>query len=158
MAFLPLKTKLFSVLRKLIFHLWQNYFHPLRTKQIKGIVNIAFSSQLNTLVMVPFLSKETMFHSFICVGTMKDLRCISYDTCHFDLQRVGEMSAEIKRVRAQMEENEDIAILMRGLRGQNLTDSQFAADDIQLRLVEVCSFLFIYLITKSASPFLVFKI
>lgn len=52
-------------------------------------------------------------------------------------KRVGEMSAEIKRVRAQMEENEDIAILMRGLRGQNLTDSQFAADDIQLRLVEV---------------------
>ncbi|GAB2221776.1 hypothetical protein Droror1_Dr00012964 [Drosera rotundifolia] len=51
--------------------------------------------------------------------------------------RVGEMSQEIKRVRAQMEENEDLAILMRGLRGQNLTDSQFAADNVQLRLVEV---------------------
>ncbi|KAL9237822.1 hypothetical protein vseg_012325 [Gypsophila vaccaria] len=51
--------------------------------------------------------------------------------------RVGDMSDEIKRVRAQMEENEDIAILMRGLRGQNLSDSQFAADDVQLRLVEV---------------------
>ncbi|XP_021857757.2 uncharacterized protein [Spinacia oleracea] len=50
---------------------------------------------------------------------------------------VGEMSAEIKRMRAQMEENEDVAILMRGLRGQNLSDSQFAADDVQLRLVEV---------------------
>ncbi|XP_057540865.1 uncharacterized protein LOC130818712 isoform X3 [Amaranthus tricolor] len=53
------------------------------------------------------------------------------------MKRVGEMSQEIKRVRAQMEENEELAILMRGLRGQNLTDSQFAAADVQLRLVEV---------------------
>lgn len=52
-------------------------------------------------------------------------------------KRLGDMSEEIKRVRAQMEENEDLAILMRGLRGQNLTDSQFAADNVQLRLVEV---------------------
>nr|POF08469.1 putative aarf domain-containing protein kinase, chloroplastic [Quercus suber] len=51
--------------------------------------------------------------------------------------RIGEVSQEIKRVRAQMEENEELAILMRGLRGQNLRDSQFAADDVQLRLVEV---------------------
>lgn len=51
--------------------------------------------------------------------------------------RVGDMSKEIKRVRAQMEENEQLAILMRGLRGQNLTDSQFADDSVQLRLVEV---------------------
>lgn len=36
-----------------------------------------------------------------------------------------------------MEENEDLAILMRGLRGQNLSDSQFADDSIQLKLVEV---------------------
>ncbi|KAF8392051.1 hypothetical protein HHK36_022391 [Tetracentron sinense] len=52
-------------------------------------------------------------------------------------KKIGDVSQEIKRVRAQMEENEDVAILMRGLRGQNLTDSQFAADDVQLRLVEV---------------------
>ncbi|KHG06807.1 Uncharacterized protein F383_08209 [Gossypium arboreum] len=51
--------------------------------------------------------------------------------------RMGDVSQEIKRVRAQMEENEDLAILMRGLRGQNLRDSQFADDNIQLRLVEV---------------------
>lgn len=50
---------------------------------------------------------------------------------------MGEVSDEIKRVRAQMEENEQLAVLMRGLRGQNLSDSQFAADDVQLRLVEV---------------------
>lgn len=50
---------------------------------------------------------------------------------------MGDVSQEIKRVRAQMEENEDLAILMRGLRGQNLRDSQFADDNIQLRLVEV---------------------
>lgn len=51
--------------------------------------------------------------------------------------RIGDVSQEIKRVRAQMEENEEVAILMRGLRGQNLSDSQFAEDDVQLRLVEV---------------------
>lgn len=49
-----------------------------------------------------------------------------------------DVSKEIKRVRAQMEENEQVAILMRGLRGQNLSDSQFADENIQLRLVEVC--------------------
>ncbi|KAK4341584.1 hypothetical protein RND71_040085 [Anisodus tanguticus] len=48
-----------------------------------------------------------------------------------------DVSQEIKRVRAQMEENEDLAILMRGLRGQNLKDSLFADDNIKLRLVEV---------------------
>lgn len=53
------------------------------------------------------------------------------------VQRIGDVSQEIKRVRAQMEENEDLAILMRGLRGQNLRDSQFAEDNVELRLVEV---------------------
>ncbi|XP_060959856.1 uncharacterized protein LOC115722553 [Cannabis sativa] len=51
--------------------------------------------------------------------------------------RIGDMSKEIKRVRAQMEENEELAILMRGLRGTNLRDSQFAEDNVELRLVEV---------------------
>ncbi|MED6163823.1 hypothetical protein PIB30_083750 [Stylosanthes scabra] len=51
--------------------------------------------------------------------------------------RIGDVSKEIKRVRAQMEEDEQLASLMRGLRGQNLKDSLFAADDVQLRLVEV---------------------
>lgn len=52
-------------------------------------------------------------------------------------QRIGEVSQEIQRVRAQMEENEQLATLMRGLRGQNLRDAQFADDNIKLRLVEV---------------------
>ncbi|GLJ04873.1 hypothetical protein SUGI_0005350 [Cryptomeria japonica] len=51
--------------------------------------------------------------------------------------RVGDMSDEFKKLRAQMEEDEQLASLMRGLRGQNLSDSLFAADDVQLRLVEV---------------------
>ncbi|KAJ8530719.1 hypothetical protein K7X08_023600 [Anisodus acutangulus] len=51
--------------------------------------------------------------------------------------RMQDVSQEIRRVRAQMEENEDLAILMRGLRGQNLKDSLFADDNIKLRLVEV---------------------
>jgi aarF domain-containing kinase len=42
-------------------------------------------------------------------------------------------------VRKQMEEDEQLATLMRGLRGQNLRDSQFADDNVRLRLVEVSS-------------------
>lgn len=57
--------------------------------------------------------------------------------CVCVLQRIGDVSKEIKRVRAQMEEDEQLATLMRGLRGQNLSDSLFAEDDVQLRLVEV---------------------
>ncbi|XP_057772160.1 uncharacterized protein LOC130991783 [Salvia miltiorrhiza] len=51
--------------------------------------------------------------------------------------RMQDVSQEIKRVRAQMEENEQLASLMRGLRGQNLKDSLFAEDNVNLRLVEV---------------------
>ncbi|KAL2463271.1 Protein kinase superfamily protein [Forsythia ovata] len=51
--------------------------------------------------------------------------------------RMQDVSQEIKRMRAQMEENEQLSILMKGLRGQNLKDSQFADDNIKLRLVEV---------------------
>ncbi len=47
------------------------------------------------------------------------------------------MAEEMKRMRAQMEEDEQVASLMRGLRGQNLSDELFAAADTQLRLVEV---------------------
>lgn len=50
---------------------------------------------------------------------------------------LGNVSEEIKRVRKQMEEDEQLATLMRGLRGQNLADSQFADENIRLRLVEV---------------------
>jgi aarF domain-containing kinase len=48
------------------------------------------------------------------------------------------MSKEIQRVRKQMEEDEQLASLMRGLRGQNLRDEQFADENVSLRLVEVC--------------------
>nr|XP_010936094.1 uncharacterized protein LOC105055798 isoform X3 [Elaeis guineensis] len=50
---------------------------------------------------------------------------------------LGNVSDEIKRVRKQMEEDEQLATLMRGLRGQNLADSQFADENVRLRLVEV---------------------
>ena len=51
-----------------------------------------------------------------------------------------EMSEEMKRMRARMEEDEQVASLMRGLRGQNLSDELFASADTRLRLVEVGSF------------------
>ena len=52
-------------------------------------------------------------------------------------QRFGDVSKEIQRVRKQMEQDEQLATLMRGLRGQNLRDEQFADDNVRLRLVEV---------------------
>lgn len=65
------------------------------------------------------------------------------------------MSEEIKKVRKQMEEDEQLATLMRGLRGQNLTDAQFADENITLRLVEVhftlCLFYALYLPSRSFS-------
>ncbi|KAL0414125.1 UNVERIFIED_CONTAM: hypothetical protein Sradi_1614200 [Sesamum radiatum] len=61
----------------------------------------------------------------------------SYKPVNGASPRIQDVSQEIKRVRAQMEENEELAILMRGLRGQNLKDTLFADDNIKLRLVEV---------------------
>ncbi|KAL0388250.1 UNVERIFIED_CONTAM: hypothetical protein Sradi_2706800 [Sesamum radiatum] len=61
----------------------------------------------------------------------------SYKPINGASPRIQDVSQEIKRVRAQMEENEELAILMRGLRGQNLKDTLFADDNIKLRLVEV---------------------
>ncbi|KAI3469930.1 hypothetical protein Pfo_026592 [Paulownia fortunei] len=61
----------------------------------------------------------------------------SYKPVNGASTRMQDVSQEIKRVRAQMEENEQLAILMRGLRGQNLQDTLFADDNIKLRLVEV---------------------
>ncbi|KAK4482529.1 hypothetical protein RD792_009688, partial [Penstemon davidsonii] len=61
----------------------------------------------------------------------------SYRPVNGSSTRMQDVSQEIKRVRAQMEENEQLSILMKGLRGQNLQDTLFADDSIKLRLVEV---------------------
>lgn len=45
-----------------------------------------------------------------------------------------------------MEEDEQVASLMRGLRGQNMSDELFASADTQLRLVEVTINLFACLV------------
>ena len=45
-----------------------------------------------------------------------------------------------------MEEDEQVASLMRGLRGQNMSDELFAFADTQLRLVEVTINLFACLV------------
>ncbi|MCO5548972.1 hypothetical protein L7F22_002436 [Adiantum nelumboides] len=50
--------------------------------------------------------------------------------------KVKGMSEEIKKMRAQLEEDEQVASLMRGLRGQNLNDELFASSDVKMRLVE----------------------
>ena len=51
--------------------------------------------------------------------------------------RVSDMSKQMKDVRKQMEDNEQLKSLMAGLRGQNIDDSDFADDSVVMRLVEV---------------------
>ena len=51
--------------------------------------------------------------------------------------RISDMSAQMRDVRSQMEEDENLKVLMASLRGQNLSDADFAADNVEMRLVEV---------------------
>eukprot|EP01023_Acetabularia_acetabulum_P028063 TRINITY_DN26537_c0_g1_i1.p1 TRINITY_DN26537_c0_g1~~TRINITY_DN26537_c0_g1_i1.p1 ORF type:complete len:789 (-),score=150.48 TRINITY_DN26537_c0_g1_i1:420-2786(-) len=48
-----------------------------------------------------------------------------------------EMSSQMREMRAQMEQDEQLSVLMAGLRGSNIVDNNFAADDVTMRLVEV---------------------
>ncbi len=48
-----------------------------------------------------------------------------------------DMSKQVANVRSQLEENEDLRVLMAGLRGSNLNTDDFAADDVTMQLVEV---------------------
>ncbi|KAK4406061.1 hypothetical protein Sango_0612600 [Sesamum angolense] len=85
------------------------------------------------------LHRTSRFSSAV-LNTKSRNSSLGDDSCRFVIwkwQRIQDVSQEIKRVRAQMEENEELAILMRGLRGQNLKDTLFADDNIKLRLVEV---------------------
>jgi aarF domain-containing kinase len=48
---------------------------------------------------------------------------------------VRQMSQQMKDVRSQMEEDENLKVLMSSLRGQNLSDADFAAEGVEMRLV-----------------------
>ena len=48
---------------------------------------------------------------------------------------VREMSQQMRDMRSQMEEDEDLKVLMASLRGQNLSDADFAAEGVEMRLV-----------------------
>lgn len=104
------------------------------------------SSVTLLLLILPVFTVFFSFFLFNCqlksprnsIGSwLIDGNVISRVFFFYFIQRIGDVSKEIKRVRAQMEEDEQLASLMRGLRGQNLRDSLFAEDDVQLRLVEV---------------------
>ena len=54
----------------------------------------------------------------------------------FSLQSsMREMSQQMREVRSQMEEDENLKVLMASLRGQNLSDADFAAEGVEMRLV-----------------------
>ena len=70
--------------------------------------------------------------------TYKSLRPYSHTFYHHhDLQtsKVRQMSQQMKDVRSQMEEDENLKVLMSSLRGQNLSDADFAAEGVEMRLV-----------------------
>lgn len=50
--------------------------------------------------------------------------------------RIGDMKEEVKRMRAQMEQDEQVSAYMKVLRGQNLNEDQWADDGVTMRLVE----------------------
>ncbi len=47
------------------------------------------------------------------------------------------MSQQMRDVRSQMEEDENLKVLMASLRGQNLSDADFADSSVKMRLVQV---------------------
>lgn len=47
------------------------------------------------------------------------------------------MSRQMRDVRSQMEDDENLKVLMASLRGQNLSDADFADSSVEMRLVEV---------------------
>jgi len=50
---------------------------------------------------------------------------------------IADMSSQMKQMRAQMEEDEDLNTLMAGLRGSNIDDSDFAADGVKMQVVDL---------------------
>jgi len=50
---------------------------------------------------------------------------------------VKEMSRQMKDIRRDMEQNEELSVLMASLRGSNLSDADFADSNVKMRLVEV---------------------
>lgn len=47
------------------------------------------------------------------------------------------MSSQMRSMRSRMEEDEQLRVLMSSLRGQNLSDADFADSSVQMRLVDV---------------------
>ena len=50
---------------------------------------------------------------------------------------MSEMSRQVRDVRSQLEEDETLKVLMASLRGQNLSDADFADANVEMRLVDV---------------------
>ena len=48
-----------------------------------------------------------------------------------------DMTAQMQSVRAQMEENEQLSVLMAGLRGSNVNDDDFAGQDVVMQLISI---------------------
>ncbi|KAL6517086.1 hypothetical protein OROHE_017792 [Orobanche hederae] len=101
----------------------------------------------NRLSLLPRIKRNAIARAIATKPTASDAKqpkaingaskTTSYKPANGVSTKMHDVSQEIKRVREQMEENEQLAILMQGLRGQNLKDTLFADNNVKLRLVEV---------------------
>ncbi|KAL6582025.1 hypothetical protein OROMI_006039 [Orobanche minor] len=101
----------------------------------------------NRLSLLPRIKRNAIARAIATKPTASDAKqpkaingtskTTSYKPANGVSTKMHDVSQEIKRVREEMEENEQLAILMQGLRGQNLKDTLFADDNVKLRLVEV---------------------
>ena len=57
--------------------------------------------------------------------------------CATTQMNVRDMSRQMQEMRSRMEENEQVAVLISGLRGKNIDDSDFADESVVMRLVDV---------------------
>ena len=58
--------------------------------------------------------------------------------CSLQAASLRSMSSQYSDIRKQLESDEQLKILMAGLRGSNLNDSDYAEEGVTMSLVEVC--------------------
>ena len=62
---------------------------------------------------------------------------VGSDALQAQTQSIQSMSSQFQDVRAQLESDEQLKILMAGLRGSNLNDSDYAEEGVNMVMVEV---------------------
>ena len=81
---------------------------------------VASKFTVNTSLQIPLLTSTFFFFVFLILCQNHAAQRRTTTTMRTSVPRVSEMTKQFKDVRKQMEENEELATLMRGMRGLNL--------------------------------------